>query len=182
MANCHALGGREGGCVCFFDLGKGKGKGEEWDERRRRIPRKKKPSQEKERTKASVPWVPRTNGLALRCIQSRRWGTAWEEGGRGGEVMDAPWLAAYCGRSGGWDRGIGGRRGRLFVVGYFRRLPPCSSGLLLWLPPRSQCRLQNPWILLTSLSMWTPSSLHVIRWKFKFNWKKGGVPDRTWTK
>lgn len=136
MANCHALGGREGGCVCFFDLGKGKGKGEEWDERRRRIPRKKKPSQEKERTKASVPWVPRTNGLALRCIQSRRWGTAWEEGGRGGEVMDAPWLAAYCGRSGGWDRGIGGRRGRLFVVGYFRRLPPCSSGLLLWLAPQ----------------------------------------------
>lgn len=59
-----------------------------------------------------------------------------EVGGRGGEVMDAPRLAAYCGRSGGWDRGIGGRRGRLFVVGYFRRPPPCSSGLLLWLAPQ----------------------------------------------
>lgn len=22
------------------------------------------------------------------------------------------------------------------MVGYFRRLPPCSSGLLLWLPPQ----------------------------------------------
>lgn len=180
MANCHALGGREGGCVCFFDLGKGKG--EEWDERRRRIPRGKKPSQEKERTKASVPWVPTTNGLALRCIQSRRWGTAWEEGGRGGEVMDAPGWQPTAGEV---EDGIGesveggGGCSWLDILG---ALPPvlqaCSSG---WLP-RSQCRLQNPWILLTSLSMWTPSSLHVIRWKFKFNWKKGGVPDRTWTK
>lgn len=148
---------------------------------KKKNPSGKKTKPRKERTKASVPWVPTTNGLALRCIQSRRWGTAWEEGGRGGEVMDAPRLAAYCGRSGGWDRGIGGRRGRLFVVGYSRRPAPvlqgCSSG---WLP-RSQCRLQNPWILLTSLSMWTPSALHVIGWKLKFNWKKGGVPDRTWT-
>lgn len=63
--------------MCFFV--KGKGKGEEWDERRRRIPQKKT----KPRERGEVPTT-MTNGLALRGIQSRRWGTAWEEGGRGG--------------------------------------------------------------------------------------------------
>lgn len=84
--------------MCFFDLEKGKG--EERDERRRRIPRKKtKPRERGE--------VPTTNGLASRCMQSRRWGTAWEEGGRGGEVMDAPPADSPLWEK--WRMGLGNR-------------------------------------------------------------------------